>query len=129
MNESSSYSTGQAQRPGLVTTLAALTLTSGAINLIFSIGITALLVLGTLGIGLFCCAPFTLLPAILAVFEIVYGIRLLSDTQQPPRPNFALACCEIATVIIANPVGLAVGIIALVIYNDENVKRYFANTL
>ncbi|GAP14070.1 hypothetical protein LARV_01832 [Longilinea arvoryzae] len=126
MNETNSLPGNAAQRPGLVTTLAALTLTSGIINLFFALGITALLVIGTLGIGLFICAPFTVLPAILGVFEIIYGARLLSDSTYPPRPSPVIAYLEIATLIYANIVGVAVGIIALVIYNDEAVKAYFS---
>ncbi len=117
------------QRPGLVTTLAALTLTSGIVNVLFALGITALLVIGTFGIGLFVCAPFTLLPVILGVFEIIYGARLLSDSPYPPRPNPVIAYLEIATLIYANIIGLAVGIIALILYNDETVKAYFSRAV
>ncbi len=126
MTETTPPSTNFSPRPGMVTTLAALTLTSGIINVFFALGITGLLIIGTLGIGLFICAPFTILPAILGVFEIIYGARLLSEAAYPPRPNPVIAYLEIATIIYANVVGLAVGIIALVIYNDENVKAYFA---
>ncbi|TLN23664.1 hypothetical protein FDZ74_03540 [bacterium] len=125
MVEANALPADGAQRPGLVTTLAALTLASGIDNLFFSIGITGLLVLATIGIGLVLCAPFTLLPAILGVFEIVYGARLLSE-RPTLRPNRVIASLEIATLLFANPIGVAVGIIALVIYNDESVKRYFA---
>lgn len=128
MTEPNSIPTGVVQRPGLVTALAALTLTSGLVNLFASLGITALLVVCTLGIGLVICAPFTLLPAILGVFELIHGARLLSNTT-PPRPNHVIAYLEIATLIYLNPVGLAAGIIALVIYGDEAVKAYFAGAI
>ncbi len=125
MVEANALPAGGAQRPGLVTTLAVLTLASGILNLFFSIGITGLLVLATIGIGLVLCAPFTLLPAVLGVFEIIYGARLLSE-RPTLRPNRVIAYLEIATLLFANPIGVAVGIIALVIYNDESVKHYFA---
>jgi ABC-type polysaccharide/polyol phosphate export permease len=129
MTEATPLPTNETQRPGLVTTLAALTLTSGIINVFFSLAITGLLILATLGIGLVLCAPFTLLPVLLGIFEIIYGARLLSSPLQPPRPNHLIAYLEIATLIYFNPVGLAVGIIALVIYNDETVKEYFSRAI
>lgn len=129
MNETNPYPTSASQRPGLVTVLAALTLTSGILNLLLSLAITSLLIIGTLGIGLFFCAPFTMLPAILGVFEIIYGTRLLSTEARPARPNPVIAYLEIATLIYANVIGVGVGIIALVIYNDESVKAYFARAI
>lgn len=128
MSEPESIPVGAVQRPGLVTALAALTLTSGLVNLLVALGITGLLVLFTLGIGLVVCAPFTLLPAILGVFELIYGARLLSSTMRP-RPNRLIAYLEMATLFYLNPVGLAVGIIALVIYGDDAVKAYFSGTI
>lgn len=128
MTESLVNAGHEAKRPGLVTTLIVLTMTSGIVNLLASFAITALLVVGTLGIGLIICAPVTLLPAVLGIFEIIYAARLLSEKQLPPRPNPILAYFEIATILFANVIGLTVGIITLVIYNDQEVKAYFART-
>lgn len=125
MNETPLIPGREPERPGLVTTLAVLTMASGIINLLASIAITTLIVIGTIGIGLIICAPVTLLPAVLGVFEIIYAARLLSEVQRPPHPNPLLAYFEIATLLFANVIGLTVGIIALVIYNDEDVKAYF----
>lgn len=122
MNESSMPT----QRPGLVTVLAALTMASGILNLLASLAITALIVIGTIGIGLILCAPITLLPAVLGVFEIIYAARLLSEVELPPPPNHILAYFEIAALIFANLITVAVGVIALVIYNDNEVKEYFS---
>lgn len=125
MSEPQMLSTNEPQRPGLVTTLAALTMASGILNLLLSLAITTLIVIGTIGIGLLLCAPVTLLPAVLGVFEIIYAARLFSEVQLPPRPNQVLAYFEIATLLFANLISMAVGIIALVIYNDAGVKAYF----
>lgn len=125
MNETALNPGSEPERPGLVTTLAVLTMASGIINLLASLAITTLIVIGTIGIGLIICAPVTLLPAVLGVFEIIYAARLLSEVHLPPRPNHLLAYFEIATLLFANVIGLTVGIIALVIYNDESAKTYF----
>lgn len=129
MNETALIPGSEPERPGLVTTLAGLTMASGIINLLASLAITTLIVIGTIGIGLIICAPVTLLPAVLGVFEIIYAARLLSEVHLPPRPNRLLAYFEIATLLFANVIGLTVGIIALVIYNDEDVKAYFGKAV
>lgn len=129
MHETALKPGNEPERPGLVTTLAVLTMASGIINLLASLAITTLIVIGTIGIGLIICAPVTLLPAVLGIFEIIYAARLLSEVQPPPRPNHLLAYFEIATLLFANVIGLTVGIIALVIYNDENVKAYFSKAV
>lgn len=125
MNETPLLSPNPPQRPGLVTTLAVITMANGILNLLLSLTITTLIVIGTIGIGLVFCAPVTLLPAVLGVFEIIYAARLFSEVQLPPRPNRVLAYFEIAAVLFANLISLGVGIIALVIYDDAEVKAYF----
>jgi len=126
MNKSSVPAPVVLQRPGLVTVLATLTMASGILNLLASLAITTLIVIGTIGIGLIICAPITLLPAVLGVFEIIYAARLLSEVELPPPPNYILAYFEIAALLFANLITLAVGVIAFVIYNDNEVKEYFS---
>ena len=117
--------TPNAQKPGLVTALTIMTLINGILNILYALGLTAAIVLGTLGIGLLC-APVTILPAILGIFEILYAVKLLSDPPQPVKPSQTIAVLEIVCIITGNALSLVVGILALVFYNDASVKDYFA---
>lgn len=57
------------EKPGQVTAIIVLTLVSGITNILAALGWTFAIVLGTLGIGLLC-APITLLPGVLGIFEM-----------------------------------------------------------
>jgi len=119
-----SKATRTTEKPGKVTALGIATIVSGAVNIMAACGITLALVLGTLGLGIIC-APLTILPAILGIFEILYGVKLLSNPPQPVRPSLPIAILEIAMVLYLNVISLVVGILALVFYNDVEVKDYF----
>jgi hypothetical protein len=121
----STKSNRSVERPGKVNALAIMTIVNGALNIVAACGITLSIVIGTLGFGLIC-APLTILPSILGVFEILYGVKLLANPAQPVKPAQAIAILEILMVLYANVISLAVGIVALVLYNDEEVKDYFA---
>ena len=56
-----------------------MTLVNGILNIMYGLGVTAAIVLGTLGIGLLS-APITVLPTVLGIFEILYATKILSDT-------------------------------------------------
>jgi hypothetical protein len=75
------------QKPGLITAIAVMTLTSGIINLFWGF-VASATALGTL-IGVICL-PITILPTILGIFEIVYAAKLLSAQPQPVQPSHPL---------------------------------------
>lgn len=112
------------EKPGMFTALAIITLVSGILNIFYGLTITALIVIGTIGLGLLC-APVTILPTVLGVFEILYAIKLLSNPQQPVRFSQAIAIMEICCVITGNVLSAVAGILAFVFYNDTSVKVYF----
>ena len=122
---SASKATRVIERPGKLTGLAIATIVSGAINIIGACGLTASVVLGTLGIGIIC-APLTLLPSVLGFFEIMYGAKLLANPPKPVKPSQPIAVLEILMVLYLNVISLVVGILAFVFYNDQEVKDYFA---
>lgn len=115
---------GAYERPGMVTAIAIMTIVSGAMNIMYALGITAAIVLGTIGIGIIC-APITILPGILAIFEIIYGVNLLSVPPKPTQPSQVIAILEICCALTLNIIPLVVGILALVFYGDPKVKEYF----
>jgi len=113
------------ENPGLVKTIGVMTLVNGIVNIFWGLGVTAAVVLGTFFIGLIC-APITILPTVLGVFEIIYALKLLSNPPQPVKPSTSIAILEIVCVLAGNVFSMIVGILALVFYNDEQVKNYFA---
>jgi hypothetical protein len=114
-----------AQEPGMVTALTIMTLVNGILNIMWSLGVTLGIVLGTFGIGLLC-APITLLPGVLGIFEILYAAKLLANPPQPVKPSQTIAILEICCIVAGNVISLVVGILALVFYSDTAVKAYFA---
>lgn len=111
------------QKPGLVTTIALMTLVSGIINLFWGF-VASATALGTI-IGVICL-PITVLPTILGVFEIIYAAKLLSAQPQPVQPSTSIAVFQILTFLMGNIFSMIVGILSLIFYNDLTVKDYFS---
>ncbi len=111
-------------KPGKITALTILTLISGITNILGALGVTATIVLGSFGIGLIC-APITILPLILGIFEIIWASKLLSTPPKRVQPSQAMAIAEISAILIGNVISLAAGILALVFYSDPEVAAYF----
>lgn len=124
MDQTSSPIMARLQKPGMVTAIAVLTLISGILNIIAGLSIGGAL---ATTIVLICCAPFGALPIVLGVFEILYAVKLLSNPPQPVRPNKTIAILEIACFLFGNLISGTIGVLALVFYNDANVKAYFAS--
>jgi hypothetical protein len=112
------------EKPGMVQAIAVMTLVNGILNILYAFGVTLLIIIGSLGIGI-VCAPLTILPGILGIFEILYAVKLLPDSPQPTKPNQTLAILEICAILTGNVVSLIIGILNMVFYNDEKVKAYF----
>ena len=110
--------------PGLVKTIAVITLISGIVNIFWGLIATAIVVPTII---LACLAVFTILPTILGVFEIIYALKLLNNPPQPIQPSTTIAILEILTVLTGNVFSMIVGILSLVFYNDPQVKEYFAH--
>jgi hypothetical protein len=110
------------QKPGLITTIALMTLVSGIINLFWGF-VASATALGTI-IGVICL-PLTILPTILGIFEIIYAAKLLSAQPQPVQPSTSIAVFQILTFLMGNIFSMVVGILSLIFYNDLTVKDYF----
>lgn len=113
------------EKPGMVTGLSIAILISGILNILLGLGLTAAIVLGTIGIGIIC-APVTILPTILGVFEIIYATKLLANPPRPVQPSQAIAIMEICCILFGGVIQAGVGVFALVAFNDPAVKAYFA---
>jgi hypothetical protein len=112
------------QKPTLVQVIAWMTLTSGVVNLFWGLVASGTALATLVGV---ICTPITILPTILGVFELIYAAKLFSTPPQAVQPSTNLAIFEIASVLTGNVFSMAVGILALVFYNDAVVKDYFAS--
>lgn len=111
------------EKPTLVNVIAWMTLASGVTNLIWGVAASGAALSTVIGI---ICVPFTILPTILGVFELIYAAKLISNPAQPVQPSTNIAVFEIASVAMGNVFSMVVGILALVFYNDILVRDYFA---
>jgi hypothetical protein len=112
------------QKPTLVLVIAWMTLVSGIVNLFWGFAASGTALATLVGI---MCIPLTILPTILGIFELVYAAKLFSTPPQAVQPSTNIAIFEIASVLSFNVFSMAVGILALVFYNDAVVKDYFAH--
>ena len=112
-------------KPGMVQAIAVMTLVNGILNILWALGATAGIILGTLGIGILC-APITILPVILGIFEIIYAEKLLANPPKPTEPSQLIAILEIACVIAGNGISLVIGILSLVFYSQPEVQAFFS---
>jgi len=111
------------QKPTLVQVIAWTTLASGVVNLFWGLAASGTVLATIVGV---ICTPLTILPTILGIFELIYAAKLFSTPPQPVQPSTNIAIFEIASVLSGNVFSMAVGILALVFYNDTEVKNYFA---
>ena len=111
------------EKPTLVNVIAWTTLASGIVNIIWGLGASGTALATVIGI---ICIPITILPTILGVFEILYAAKLLSDPPQAVQPSTTIAILEVVCILVGNVFAMVVGILALVFYNDQIVKDYFA---
>lgn len=122
MSETAYYPSNES--PGLVKTIAVMTLINGIVNIFWGLIATVSV---TASILLICLAPLAILPTILGIFEIIYAAKLLTNPPQPVRPSNTIAILEILCILTFNVFSMIVGILSLVFYNDPQVKEYFAN--
>ena len=125
MGQAYAHPQGSYPKPGIVTAIAVMSLVSGILNILWGLGVTLLVVIGTIGIGLLC-APVTVLPVVLGIFEIIYGAQLMADPPKRTQPSHVIAILEICCIIYLNVGSLVVGILALVFYQQSDVRNYFA---
>ncbi len=119
MNTGTSLPTGPV-KPGKVQTIAIMTMANGILNIIWGLGTIA---------GLhwtIVCWPFGAFPLVLGILEIIYATKLLSNTSTPLQPARYIAVMEICDILYGNAISLVVGIVVMVLYNDPEVKAFYA---
>jgi hypothetical protein len=113
-------------KPGKVQAISIMLLINGILNMLAGLGVTASVVLGTIGVGILC-APVTILPSVLGIFEVVYASKLLSTPPHPVKNLQTIAILEICGIIVGNLVSVVVGILNLVFLSEPEVREYLAS--
>ena len=113
-------------KPGKVQAITIMMLINGILNILAGLGMTASIVLGTIGIGLIC-APFTILPTVLGIFEVISAARLLAEPPKPVKNLQTIAVLEIVAIICGNGISVVVGILNLVFLSEPEVKAWLAS--
>ncbi len=116
-----------APKPGKVQTIAVLTLISGITNILWPIILYTITGLATIFVGCLFL-PFFMPPIVLGVFEIIYAAKILPDPIRPVKPSQAIAILEIISLLTGNLVSAAAGIVALLLYNDPEVRDFFEHS-
>ena len=110
------------EKPNYVTAMTIMPIVSGVVNILAAIVLFILLLVGTLGIGLLC-APLFLIPVILGIFEILYGVNL---NNKKAKNTMVIGILEICSILWGNILSAIMGALLLVFSNDPEVKEYFA---
>ncbi len=106
------------RKPGSVQTIAIVTLVSGVLNCILGPSlIIATFFIWTLP------AAFSI---VVGIMEIIYASKLLADPVKVTRPAKHIAIMEIVNMVNGSITSLAAGIVALVLYNSDDVRAFFA---
>lgn len=110
------------QKPGKVQAIAIMTLVSGILNIFWGLILTLMVIIGTIGIGILC-APVTIAPTVLGIFEVIAGSKLLSSTPRRVKVQ-TIAILEIISILTLSMISVVIGILNLVFYNESEVKQY-----
>ena len=115
------------QKPGKVQVVAIMTLISGISNILWMIFVGIFILIGGIAsVGIGCLLlPLVIPPMVLAVFEILYAVKLLPTPIKPTKPSQVIAILEIVCILTLNLFAVATGVVALVMYSDPEVKAYF----
>ena len=108
------------QKPGMVTAIAVGTLVVGILNILLGLGWAAALLMTIV------CWPLGAYSNTLGILEIIYAAKLLGNPPRPVQPAKYIAIMEICNILFGSVWSLALGIFALVAYNDPAVQAYFA---
>jgi hypothetical protein len=126
LNQQSSFISSGNEKPPKIQIISILILINGILNILFGLGVTFAVVVSTIGIGLLC-APLTILPTILGIFEILAASKLLATPMRKPANLQVIAILEIVSIITGNFVSMVIGIINIVLLNDAETKNFFQN--
>ena len=115
-------------KPDRIQAISIMLLVSGIVNILVALGITIPLIAGTFGLGIFC-APLTLLPIVVAVFELMAAANLLANPTRPVTNLQMIAIFEICCIITGNVISMVIGIVNLMFYSDPETRNWLERPL
>lgn len=107
---------------GKIQAIVIMTLVDGVLNLLLGMALIGGLATSVVGV---LCLPLAAAPLALGVFEIIYAAQAFSGGTIAARPIQWLAILQVCNLLFGNVVSLIVGILALVFYNDADVKAHY----
>lgn len=118
-------------RPGKVQAIGIMNVVDGVINILWSPTLAfIILTAGLASFGIACLfLPLAALPMVTGILGLISGIRLLSSRPGAARPDTGVAVLQIVNVLSGNVISLGIGIAALVLYNDPEVRDYYSHKL
>ncbi len=108
-------------KPGKVQAIAIMTLVSGILDILLGLGVAGGLLWTVV------CWPIAAYPITLGILEVIYASKLLSSLPNPVQPARYIAIMQICNILFGAVHSLVIGILALVFYDDLEVKAYFAS--
>ncbi len=116
-------------KPGQVQAVAVMMLVGGILATLHGLiwlGYTGLVGVGTLGAGFLCCLwPGPYYAVTLGVMAIVKASELLGERAPESPPPRHIAVMQIINIVNLDVINLVLGIVALVLLNEPEVRRYF----
>ena len=110
-------------KPGKVHAIAIMTLVDGFLSLAWGVGLIVGSITSLIGI---LCLPIAIYPFVLGIVEVIFGLKLLADPVNVDKAPTFVAIMQVADIALGDVIGLAVGVTSLILYNDPEVKAYFA---
>lgn len=108
-------------KPGKVQAMEVMLLVNGVLNIILGISLITGAFSSFLGV---LCLPLSILPAVLGVFEVIYGYRMISQKPVKSKDLKVIAICEIVSILYGNVISMVVGILNLAFLDENQVKQY-----
>ena len=103
------------KKPGALQAIAICTLVSGILNCLAGLA----WVFSVFGI------PLAAYCIVLGILEILYATKLMASPIKATKPAKYIAIMQIINIISGSVTSVAAGIVALVLYNNDDVKACF----
>jgi hypothetical protein len=125
------HSVPRSGRPGKVQAIGIMNVVDGLVNIVWSPVLGSIIFgFGAMTLGIGCLLlPLAILPMVTGVLALISGIRLLTDAPPRVRPSSGVPILQIVNVLSGNVISLGVGIAALVLYGDPEVRDYFGSKM
>src|SRR5262249_15756658 len=120
---------GGGQKPSSVQMAGVMMLIGGIVSLLGALAWLSyygVIVIASGGLGLICCLwPGPYYAVVVGIMALIRATQLMGDNAYKAGPGIGIAIMMIINVINGDLVTMAMGIVALVMLNNEESKRSF----